>query len=111
MHKRPLGRTGIGVSALCLGSMTWGAQNSMAEGHAQIAHALERGVNFIDTAEMYPTAPIRAATTGRTEEIIEEWFARWGRRIWCCRTRCSTISMRRTGRTRCRSETGRVGGA
>jgi aryl-alcohol dehydrogenase-like predicted oxidoreductase len=80
MQKRPLGRTGIEVSALCLGSMTWGAQNTPAEGHAQIDRALERGVNFIDTAEMYPTAPIRAETTGRTEEIIGEWFARTGRR-------------------------------
>ncbi|MGX0878089.1 aryl-alcohol dehydrogenase-like predicted oxidoreductase [Roseovarius sp. MBR-154] len=80
MQKRPLGRTGMEVSALCLGSMTWGAQNTAAEGHAQIDRALERGVNFIDTAEMYPTAPIRAETTGRTEEIIGEWFARTGRR-------------------------------
>ncbi|MDZ7709261.1 MAG: aldo/keto reductase [Roseovarius sp.] len=80
MQTRLLGRTGIGVSALCLGSMTWGAQNSPHEGHAQIDRALERGVNFIDTAEMYPVAPIRAETTGRTEEIIGEWFARTGRR-------------------------------
>ena len=80
MRTRPLGRTGIEVSALCLGSMTWGAQNSAAEGHAQIERALDRGVNFIDTAEMYPVAPIRAETTGLTEEIIGEWFARTGRR-------------------------------
>jgi len=80
MQKRPLGRTGIEVSALCLGSMTWGAQNTPEEGHAQIDRALERGVNFIDTAEMYPVAPVRAETTGRTEEIIGDWFARTGRR-------------------------------
>ncbi|MFB9148240.1 aldo/keto reductase [Roseovarius ramblicola] len=80
MQKRPLGRTGIEVSALCLGSMTWGAQNTAGEGHAQIDRALDRGVNFIDTAEMYPTAPVRAETTGRTEEIIGDWFARTGRR-------------------------------
>ncbi len=80
MHKRPLGRTGIEVSALCLGSMTWGAQNTAEEGHAQIDRALDRGVNFIDTAEMYPTAPVRAETTGRTEEIIGDWLARTGRR-------------------------------
>ena len=80
MQTRPLGRTGIEVSALCLGSMTWGSQNSLAEGHAQIDRALARGVNFIDTAEMYPVAPVRAETTGRTEEIIGEWFARTGRR-------------------------------
>ena len=80
MQKRPLGRTGIEVSALCLGSMTWGAQNTAREGHAQIDRALDRGVNFIDTAEMYPVAPIRAETTGRTEEIIGDWLARTGRR-------------------------------
>jgi aryl-alcohol dehydrogenase-like predicted oxidoreductase len=80
MQKRPLGRTGIEVSALCLGSMTWGAQNTAEEGHAQIDRALDRGVNFIDTAEMYPTAPVRAETTGRTEEIIGDWVARTGRR-------------------------------
>ena len=80
MQKRPLGRTGIEVSALCLGSMTWGSQNTPAEGHAQIDRALERGVNFIDTAEMYPTTPISAETTGRTEEIIGDWFAASGRR-------------------------------
>ncbi|MGK8234849.1 aldo/keto reductase [Roseovarius sp. MS2] len=80
MQKRPLGRTGIEVSALCLGSMTWGSQNTPAEGHAQIDRALERGVNFIDTAEMYPTTPISAETTGRTEEIIGEWIKASGRR-------------------------------
>ncbi|WP_294608520.1 aldo/keto reductase [uncultured Roseovarius sp.] len=80
MRKKPLGRTGLQVSELCLGSMTWGTQNSLQEGHAQIDRALERGVNFIDTAEMYPTTPISAGTTGRTEEIIGEWFAGTGRR-------------------------------
>lgn len=80
MQKRPLGRTGIEVSALCLGSMTWGSQNTPAEGHAQIDRALERGVNFIDTAEMYPTTPMSAETTGRTEEIIGDWIKASGRR-------------------------------
>ena len=70
-----LGRTDLEISELCLGSMTWGTQNSEAEGHAQIDRALERGVNFIDTAEMYPTTPISAETTGRTEEIIGTWVA------------------------------------
>jgi aryl-alcohol dehydrogenase-like predicted oxidoreductase len=68
------------VSVLCLGSMTWGAQNTEAEGHAQIDRALAAGVNFIDTAEMYPTAPVTAETQGRTEEIIGSWFAQGGRR-------------------------------
>jgi aryl-alcohol dehydrogenase-like predicted oxidoreductase len=80
MQKRPLGRTGIEVSALCLGSMTWGSQNTPAEGHAQIDRALERSVNFIDTAEMYPTTPMSAETTGRTEEIIGDWIKASGRR-------------------------------
>lgn len=80
MQKKPLGLTGIEVSALCLGSMTWGSQNTPAEGHAQIDRALERGVNFIDTAEMYPTTPMSAETTGHTEEIIGDWFAASGRR-------------------------------
>jgi aryl-alcohol dehydrogenase-like predicted oxidoreductase len=80
MEKRPLGRTGIEVSVLCLGSMTWGTQNTEAEGHAQIDRALAAGVNFIDTAEMYPTNPVSAETAGRTEEIIGSWIAQSGRR-------------------------------
>ena len=80
MQYRPLGRTGIDVSAICLGSMTWGTQNTEAEGHAQIDYALGEGVNFIDTAEMYPVNPTSAETQGRTEEIIGSWFAASGRR-------------------------------
>ena len=80
MKMKPLGRTGMMVSELCLGSMTWGTQNTAAEGHAQIDKALERGVNFIDTAEMYPVNPISAETAGRTEEIIGQWNAASGKR-------------------------------
>ena len=80
MRQIPLGRTGLAVSELCLGTMTWGTQNTEAEGHAQIDMALERGVTFWDTAEMYPTNPVRAETVGRTEEIIGTWFAASGRR-------------------------------
>lgn len=80
MKKLPLGRSGLSVSAICLGSMTWGTQNTEAEGHAQIDHALDRGVDFIDTAEMYPVNPVSAETIGRTEAIIGSWFARSGRR-------------------------------
>ncbi|MEM9524225.1 MAG: aldo/keto reductase, partial [Pseudomonadota bacterium] len=65
-----LGRTDLRVSVLCLGSMTWGTQNTEAEGHAQIDMALDRGLNFIDTAEMYPVNPVSKETAGRTEEII-----------------------------------------
>jgi aryl-alcohol dehydrogenase-like predicted oxidoreductase len=60
--------------------MTWGTQNTASEGHAQIDRALEAGINFIDTAEMYPVNPISAETVGRTESIIGEWFERDGRR-------------------------------
>jgi aryl-alcohol dehydrogenase-like predicted oxidoreductase len=60
--------------------MTWGTQNSEAEAHAQIDMALEAGVTLWDTAEMYPTNPVRAETVGRTEEIIGAWFAATGRR-------------------------------
>lgn len=80
MDYRKLGRSDIEVSEICLGSMTWGTQNSEAEGHAQIDYALERGVNFIDTAELYPSCPMSAETAGRTEEIIGSWIAGSGRR-------------------------------
>lgn len=74
MKMKPLGRTGIMVSQLCLGSMTWGSQNSEAEAHEQLDHAVGEGINFIDTAEMYPTTPRRPETTGLTEEIIGSWL-------------------------------------
>lgn len=80
MKKLPLGRSGLLVSEICLGSMTWGTQNTEADGHAQIDFALDRGVDFIDTAEMYPVNPVSAETVGRTEEIIGSWFAKTGRR-------------------------------
>ncbi len=80
MRMLPLGRTDILVSDLCLGTMTWGSQNTEAEGHAQIDRALDAGINFLDTAEMYPVTPIRAETVGRTEEIIGTWIAKTGRR-------------------------------
>ncbi|HYC03360.1 MAG TPA: aldo/keto reductase [Azospirillaceae bacterium] len=79
MEQRRLGRTDLTVSAVCLGTMTWGFQNSEAEGHAQADLALERGVNFWDTAEMYAIPP-SAETYGRTEEIIGSWFASRGGR-------------------------------
>jgi len=75
MEYRPLGTTDIRVSAVCLGSMTWGEQNTEAEGHAQLDHAITQGVNFIDAAEMYPVPP-RAETQGRTESIIGTWLSR-----------------------------------
>src|SRR5262245_35393888 len=69
-----LGRTSIKVSRLCLGTMTFGEQNSEAEGHAQMDYALERGINFFDAAEIYPIPP-KPETQGRTEAIIGTWLA------------------------------------
>jgi aryl-alcohol dehydrogenase-like predicted oxidoreductase len=79
MEYRPLGRTGLDVSALCLGTMTWGDQNTEAEGHAQMDYALDRGINFFDTAEMYSVPP-KAETQGSTERIIGTWFKARSRR-------------------------------
>jgi aryl-alcohol dehydrogenase-like predicted oxidoreductase len=80
MKTRRLGRSDIFVSELCLGTMTWGSQNSEAEGHAQMDRAFDAGVNFLDTAEMYPTTPRSKETVGRTEEIVGTWLARPGNR-------------------------------
>lgn len=79
MEQRPLGRTDIKVSALCLGTMTFGEQNTEAEGHAQMDYALEKGINFFDAAELYPIPPNRE-TQGRTERIIGSWFQKTGHR-------------------------------
>jgi len=73
MQYRPLGRTGLNVSLICLGTMTWGRQNTEAEAHAQLDYALGRGVNFIDAAEIYPVPP-GAETHGRTEQFIGTWL-------------------------------------
>ena len=79
MEQRPLGRTGLDVTAICLGTMTWGTQNTEAEGHAQMDYALDRGVTFWDTAEMYSVPPT-AESYGGTERIIGSWFAKTGKR-------------------------------
>jgi len=80
MKKNRLGRTDTFVSEICLGSMTWGTQNSYAEAAEQINYALDNGVNFIDTAEMYPTTPLAEETLGDTETIIGQWMANTSRR-------------------------------
>jgi aryl-alcohol dehydrogenase-like predicted oxidoreductase len=80
MKTLTLGKTGLTVSEICLGTMTWGTQNTEAEGHAQADMALEHGATFWDTAEMYPVNPVRADTVGRTEEIIGTWLAARGGR-------------------------------
>lgn len=79
MKLKPLGRTDLLVTEICLGTMTWGSQNTEAEGHAQIDMALDAGLNFMDTAELY-AVPGSAATSGRTEEIIGNWLSRTGKR-------------------------------
>lgn len=79
MKMNSLAGGALDVSALCLGSMTWGNQNTEAEGHAQIDMALDHGINFVDTAEMYPS-PVSRETAGRTERIVGSWNANSGRR-------------------------------
>ncbi len=79
MKYSKLGRTGIDVSRVCLGTMTWGQQNTEADGHAQMDYAVTQGINFIDTAELY-AVPTSAATQGKTEEIIGTWFKKTGKR-------------------------------
>ena len=75
MQYSQLGSSGVSVSRVCLGSMTWGVQNTQHDADQQIAYALEQGVNFIDTAEMYAVPP-SPDTYGKTEEIIGNWIAR-----------------------------------
>ncbi len=75
MEYRRLGNSGLEVSNICLGTMTFGEQNTEAEAHQQLDRALAAGINFIDTAEMYPVPP-RAETQGRTEEYVGSWLKR-----------------------------------
>jgi len=75
MQYRTLGGTDLRVSLICLGTMTWGEQNSEAEAHDQLDLAVERGINFIDAAELYPVPP-KAETQGLTERYIGTWLAR-----------------------------------
>lgn len=79
MKYTTLGNTDIKVSKICLGTMTWGRQNTLEEGHEQMSYALDQGVQFWDVAEMYPV-PFQQHTYGDTERIIGEWFARNGKR-------------------------------
>ena len=80
MKMKTLGRTGIAISEICLGTMTWGEQNTQAQAFEQMDFAADAGVNFFDTAEMYPTNPLRRETAGRTEEIIGAWLKDRGKR-------------------------------
>jgi len=80
MKYNPLGRTGISVSEICLGTMTWGSQNSEQDAHDQLDYAFSEGVNFIDTAELYPTTPLSPETYGDTERFIGSWMKARGNR-------------------------------
>jgi aryl-alcohol dehydrogenase-like predicted oxidoreductase len=73
MKYNKLGASGLAVSEICLGTMTWGEQNTEAEAHAQLDYAISRGINFIDVAEMYPVPP-RAETQGSTESYLGSWL-------------------------------------
>lgn len=79
MKYTTLPNTDIKISKICLGSMTWGNQNTETEGHTQLDYAFEQGINFIDTAELYPV-PAEAKTSGRTSEIIGTWLNKTGNR-------------------------------
>ena len=79
MQYKKLGNTDIDVSLICLGTMTWGQQNTQEEGFEQMDYALEQGVNFFDTAELYSIPP-KAETQGSTETIIGNWFNKNGNR-------------------------------
>ena len=79
MKTRKLGRTGVDVTEICLGTMTWGKQNTEADGHEQMDYAVSQGINFFDTAEMYAVPP-DATTYGKTEDIIGTWFKKTGKR-------------------------------
>ena len=79
MNYKKLGSTDVDVSTICLGTMTWGEQNSKADGFKQMDYAIDNGVNFWDTAEIY-AIPMREETYGETENIIGEWFKKTKKR-------------------------------
>lgn len=79
MKYKKLGRTNIDVSLICLGTMTWGEQNTEAQAHEQMGYAVSQGINFFDVAEMYPVPP-KPQTQGLTEQYIGTWFAKTGKR-------------------------------
>ncbi|MFW5825515.1 MAG: NADP(H)-dependent aldo-keto reductase [Marinobacter sp.] len=79
MEMRKLGRSDLDVSLICLGTMTWGEQNTEQDAFEQLDYAVGEGINFIDAAEMYPVPP-RAETQGLTEQYLGNWLARRGRR-------------------------------
>jgi aryl-alcohol dehydrogenase-like predicted oxidoreductase len=80
MKYNQLGASDLSVSEICLGTMTWGTQNTETEAHEQMDYAFDAGVNFFDTAELYPTTPVSAETQGDTEKFIGTWFKASGKR-------------------------------
>ena len=79
MNYSTLPNTNLKVSKICLGTMTFGEQNSESDAHSQLDYAIEKGINFIDTAEMYPIAA-REVTLGETERYIGTWLKKSGKR-------------------------------
>ena len=79
MEFNELGKSGIRISKICLGTMTYGEQNTETEAHEQMDYAASQGINFFDTAEMYPVPP-QKQTQGKTEEYIGSWFKKTGKR-------------------------------
>jgi aryl-alcohol dehydrogenase-like predicted oxidoreductase len=101
VNYRNLPGTDLRVSTVCLGTMTWGEQNSEAEAHAQLDFAIDRGITFIDTAEMYPVPP-NSTTQGRTETYLGRWLARQRRESLVIATKVAGPGRRdwiRNGRT------------
>lgn len=80
MQSLMLGNSGVSVSAICLGTMTYGNQTNADDAHRQMDRALDAGITFLDTAEMYPVNPVRRETAGRSEEIVGDWLAARGGR-------------------------------
>lgn len=95
MKYNKLGESNLNVSEICLGTMTYGQQNTIEEAHQQLNHAVAEGVNFIDTAEMYPV-PTRAETQGKTEEYIGEWLVKQQRHKLIIATKIAGASTRIT---------------
>ncbi|MEL7468502.1 MAG: aldo/keto reductase [Pseudomonadota bacterium] len=93
MQRTQLGRTGIDVSAFCLGTMTFGTQTDEAESFRQLDASLDYGIDFMDTAEMYPVNPVLKETVGDTEAIIGRWIAKTGRRDdYVIATKCAGMN-------------------
>ena len=75
MNYKNLGNTDLKVSSICLGTMTWGEQNSQKDAFEQMDYAIDSGINFLDTAELY-AVPMKAETRGKTSQCIGEWISK-----------------------------------